>query len=101
MRLLSHDHGAREPRADPPSRGAGLCAVARGQSSRLRALAKHHRGGTPTPDACEVPVPPRATLFDPNRELDSCGIGFVAETSGRASREILDALLEGLRRVRH
>jgi glutamate synthase (NADPH) large chain len=34
-------------------------------------------------------------------ERDACGIGFVAETSGRASREILDALLEGLCRVRH
>ncbi len=37
----------------------------------------------------------------PNPELDSCGIGFVADSRGRASREILDAALEGLRRMRH
>jgi glutamate synthase (ferredoxin) len=34
-------------------------------------------------------------------ELDACGIGFIADVRGRASREILDALLEGLRRVKH
>ena len=48
-----------------------------------------------------ISLPPVATLFDPTRELDACGIGFVAETSGRPAREIVDALLEGLRRVRH
>ena len=40
-------------------------------------------------------------LYDSTRERDACGIGFVAETSGRASREVLDALLQGLGRVRH
>ena len=34
-------------------------------------------------------------------ERDSCGIGFVADVRGRASRAILDAALEGLRRVGH
>jgi glutamate synthase (ferredoxin) len=46
-------------------------------------------------------VPPRATLFDPTEERDACGIGFVADASGRASREVVEALLEGLHNVRH
>ncbi len=41
------------------------------------------------------------TLHDPTVELDSCGIGFIADRSGRPSRAIVDTLLEGLRRVRH
>ena len=34
-------------------------------------------------------------------ERDACGIGFVADARGRASREIVDCLLEGLHNVRH
>jgi glutamate synthase domain-containing protein 1 len=34
-------------------------------------------------------------------ERDSCGIGFVADVRGRASRGILDAALDGLRRMQH
>ena len=34
-------------------------------------------------------------------ERDACGIGFVADAQGRASRQILDAALEGLANVRH
>jgi glutamate synthase domain-containing protein 2/glutamate synthase domain-containing protein 1/glutamate synthase domain-containing protein 3 len=40
-------------------------------------------------------------LHDPAAERDACGIGFVAEPAGRTSREIVDALLEGLAGVRH
>jgi glutamate synthase (ferredoxin) len=43
----------------------------------------------------------RPTLHDPRLERDSCGIGFVADSRGRASRFVLDAVLEGLARVRH
>ena len=43
----------------------------------------------------------RATLYDPTLELDSCGIGFVADAGGAPSRAIVEALLEALRRVRH
>src|SRR5581483_101371 len=46
-------------------------------------------------------VPPPARLYDSTAELDSCGIGFVADLHGRASREIVDVLLEALLRVRH
>jgi glutamate synthase (ferredoxin) len=35
------------------------------------------------------------------RELDACGIGFVADEQGRASREVVDLALTGLACVRH
>ncbi len=35
------------------------------------------------------------------RERDACGIGFVADRLGRASRDVVEAALEALRRVRH
>jgi glutamate synthase domain-containing protein 2/glutamate synthase domain-containing protein 1/glutamate synthase domain-containing protein 3 len=40
-------------------------------------------------------------LHDTTSERDACGIGFVSDLHGRPSRAILDALLEGLCRVRH
>jgi glutamate synthase (ferredoxin) len=38
---------------------------------------------------------------DLHRERDACGIGFLADARGRASRAIVDGVLEGLARVRH
>jgi len=35
------------------------------------------------------------------RERSACGLGFVADAKGRASRELVDLALEALRRVRH
>src|SRR5436309_65997 len=43
----------------------------------------------------------RTSLYDPRSERDACGIGFVADTRGRASREIVDLTLEALSRLRH
>ncbi|MGH3031449.1 MAG: glutamate synthase subunit alpha, partial [Gaiellaceae bacterium] len=43
----------------------------------------------------------QALLHDPAAERDACGIGFVADARGRATRAIVDALLEGLCGVRH
>ena len=40
-------------------------------------------------------------LYDPRFEHDACGIGFVADASGTASRAILDAGLDGLCGVKH
>src|SRR5256886_12570409 len=40
-------------------------------------------------------------LYAPRFEHDACGIGFVADAGGRASREIVDAALAALNRVRH
>ncbi|MDQ6727599.1 MAG: hypothetical protein M3066_15730, partial [Actinomycetota bacterium] len=35
------------------------------------------------------------------RELDACGIGFVANASGRATRDVVAAALGGLACVKH
>ena len=42
-----------------------------------------------------------AGLYDPRFEHDACGIGFVADAYGRPGREIVQAALDGLDRVRH
>ncbi len=42
-----------------------------------------------------------APRHGPDRELDACGIGFVADAHGRASREIVQAALTGLACVSH
>ncbi len=39
--------------------------------------------------------------ISPSRELDACGIGFVANSSGRASRDVVTAALGGLACVKH
>src|SRR5438105_7338560 len=46
-------------------------------------------------------VQPMGGPFTQARERDACGIGFVADASGRASTEILALALEALRRMRH
>jgi glutamate synthase domain-containing protein 2/glutamate synthase domain-containing protein 1/glutamate synthase domain-containing protein 3 len=43
----------------------------------------------------------QAGLYDSRFEHDACGIGFVADAGGRASRRIVDAALAALYRVRH
>jgi glutamate synthase (ferredoxin) len=40
-------------------------------------------------------------LYDPRFERDACGIGFVADASGRASHGMVEAALDSLCRVRH
>ncbi|MDQ6712309.1 MAG: glutamate synthase-related protein, partial [Candidatus Dormibacteraeota bacterium] len=44
---------------------------------------------------------PHAGLYDSRFEHDACGIGFVADAGGRASRGIVEAALAALHRVRH
>ncbi len=46
-------------------------------------------------------LPVRAGLYDPRFERDACGIGFVADARGTASRAMLDRALAALCRVRH
>ncbi|MDQ4125303.1 MAG: hypothetical protein M3134_06865, partial [Actinomycetota bacterium] len=42
------------------------------------------------------------SLYDPvSGERDACGIGFVADSSGRPSRAIVTAALDALCRVKH
>jgi glutamate synthase domain-containing protein 1 len=45
--------------------------------------------------------PSTHTLPRPSRERDACGIGFVADAHGRASRHIIEAALGGLACVIH
>jgi glutamate synthase domain-containing protein 1 len=39
--------------------------------------------------------------WDPRSERDACGIGFVADASGRSGRRVVDAGLEALSRLEH
>jgi len=41
------------------------------------------------------------SLYDPRFERDSCGVGFVARTSGEASHEVLERALGALVRLEH
>ena len=47
------------------------------------------------------PTEPRSTQMRKLRELDACGIGFVADAHGRPSRQIVTAALRGLANVKH
>ena len=40
-------------------------------------------------------------MFDLTRDLDACGIGFVADANGRPSHAIVEAAVQGLAGVRH
>ncbi len=40
-------------------------------------------------------------LYDPRFEHDACGVGFVADARGRASRAIVESAIDALGRVRH
>ncbi len=44
---------------------------------------------------------PQRSLYDPQFEHDACGVGFVADLSGRASRRILDVALEAIGNLSH
>ena len=46
-------------------------------------------------------LPPRQGLYDPAREHDACGVGFVANISGAKSRQIVDDGLEILNNLSH
>ncbi len=54
-----------------------------------------------TPRAGWGVFPYEAPLYDPRFEHDACGIGFVADLSGRATRKILDDGLKCLERLAH
>jgi glutamate synthase (ferredoxin) len=45
--------------------------------------------------------PLSSLTLPPSRELDACGIGFVADAHGRASRTVVQAALDGLACVMH
>ncbi|MFN8485159.1 MAG: glutamate synthase large subunit [Anaerolineae bacterium] len=49
------------------------------------------------PDQCTR----RRTLYDPRFEHDACGIGFIADVSGRPSHDILSQALQALSNMAH
>ncbi|MEM8799045.1 MAG: glutamate synthase large subunit [Pseudomonadota bacterium] len=51
-------------------------------------------------DDC-FPIPSAVGLYDPADEHDACGVGFVAEISGKRSRRVVDAAIEALGAVWH
>ena len=46
-------------------------------------------------------LPPRRGLYDPQSEHDSCGVGFIADLSGRPSHRVLDLALESVINLTH
>ncbi len=47
------------------------------------------------------PVPPAGGLYDPRNEHDSCGVGFIADLSSRASHKIIEDGLKILENLEH
>jgi glutamate synthase (NADPH/NADH) large chain len=45
-------------------------------------------------------LPPRQGLYDPSREHDACGVGFVAHIKGRKSHDIVEKGLTILNNLR-
>src|SRR5690554_303911 len=45
--------------------------------------------------------PARQGLYDPANEHDACGVAFVADIHGRASRDIVDKAIQALVNIDH
>ncbi|MCC5839484.1 MAG: glutamate synthase large subunit [Opitutales bacterium] len=52
-------------------------------------------------DSAPKIYPPAQGLYDPANEHDACGVGFIANLHGKASYEILDAAITGLKNLAH
>src|SRR5436189_5871290 len=52
------------------------------------------------PDAAHL-VPPASGLFDPKREYDACGVGFIANLKGATSHQIVKDALYILENLEH
>src|SRR6478752_2220999 len=63
----------------------------------------HQRRWSPPVDGISTSrlTEPRSTEMRKLREIDACGIGFVADAHGRPSRQIVTAALRGLANVKH
>ncbi|MGI9004667.1 MAG: glutamate synthase large subunit [Streptosporangiaceae bacterium] len=55
----------------------------------------------PTPEPSILPIPPGAGLYDPAREHDACGVGMVADLSGRRVHSTIAQALTVLRNLDH
>src|SRR5918999_850744 len=87
----------RSPQAAP-----FCCPWTSSSTARLLAPAPSSAHGGEMTDQLQAGAAPSGRLYDRRRdERDACGIGFVADVNGRASRTILDAGLAGLERLRH
>jgi glutamate synthase (ferredoxin) len=67
----------------------------------LDALRLSGEAGTPTLTVAPRPDAMRGTLVDPRFDHDSCGVGFVATTTGESSHAILAHALTALSRLAH
>lgn len=43
----------------------------------------------------------KQTMYDPSFEKDACGMGFIAQRDGKASRKLIDYALMMLERMNH
>src|SRR5258707_13850763 len=60
------------------------------------------RGGFEKPRLGRDPLtPPAQGLYDPSKEHDSCGVGFVADMKNRKSHDILEKGLQILINLDH
>ncbi|MFN9301027.1 MAG: hypothetical protein ACK6DZ_25375, partial [Acidobacteriota bacterium] len=55
----------------------------------------------PTSPALQRGLPPEQGLYDPARERDACGLGFVANIKGEKSHEIIEKGIEILINLTH
>ena len=49
----------------------------------------------------ELAPPDAEGLFDPKREFDACGVGFIADMKGRRSHKIVQDALQILANLEH
>ncbi len=56
---------------------------------------------TRSPAGLPTEKPKKQGLFDPDREIDACGVGFIADLKGRASHKIIADALAILENLEH
>ena len=49
----------------------------------------------------QVGIPPKQGLYDPKFEHDACGIGFVVNTKGKKSHQLVEQALTVLQNLDH
>src|SRR5689334_1053079 len=61
---------------------------------------RSHSGGSPNPGAMPF-VPEAGGLFDPGREYDACGVGFIANLKGGTTHKLIEDALCILENLEH
>ncbi|MBX9774869.1 MAG: glutamate synthase large subunit [Xanthobacteraceae bacterium] len=85
----------RATRQRETNRRRGSTSAAR-QASSYRALSQRPLGDTADPG-----LPPAQGLYDPARDKDSCGVGFIADIKGRKSHKLVEDALAILCNLEH